>query len=512
MARAEERGTAINNELLFFELEWAAVARRAASTTLLADDRARRSAGTTSRRRAATARTCSPSPRSGSSPTSRVTGQQRVGAAVLASSPPRSPSTSTARTVSLEQGLSQLHVARPRGAPRPPPRRSPPALAPGLRTRAFVFNTLLADKSTDDRLRSYPTLDREPQPRQRGERRVGAGAGRRGAVAATTSRSAGTRSRRSCSASTARRLRPHGVGRERPTTSSAGTRRATLVLDAYASFSPELADVAERFFDESWIDAPMRPGQAAGRVLRVHGAVAPPVPAAQLDRAPARRAHARARAGPRPARVPRARAGGLPPDHAAHAGRDRVGVRRDGHLRSAARRHRRSRGAARAAGREPRGSDRHGVPPDRDEPLRGRACTRSGASEGELSVEQLRRAVGRRRRPRCSATRSRSPRATAPGGRTSRTSSGTPGLRVRVRVRPAARAVGVPRSTRSGATTFVPQYLELLRRGGSRSPEELGRDRRRSTSPIPAFWNGGLAIIDEQLDAAEAAAKEAGRL
>src|SRR5947207_1286612 len=31
------------------------------------------------------------------------------------------------------------------------------ALAPTLRTRAFVFNTLMADKSTDDRLRKYPT-------------------------------------------------------------------------------------------------------------------------------------------------------------------------------------------------------------------------------------------------------------------------------------------------------------------------------------------------------------------
>src|SRR5207302_2247504 len=29
------------------------------------------------------------------------------------------------------------------------------ALAPGLRTRAFLFNTLLADKATDDRLRRY---------------------------------------------------------------------------------------------------------------------------------------------------------------------------------------------------------------------------------------------------------------------------------------------------------------------------------------------------------------------
>ncbi len=42
-------------------------------------------------------------------------------------------------------------------------------LAPGLRTRAFVFNTLLADKATEDRLRSYPGLDREPEPGQRGE-------------------------------------------------------------------------------------------------------------------------------------------------------------------------------------------------------------------------------------------------------------------------------------------------------------------------------------------------------
>ncbi|MCA3623896.1 MAG: M3 family oligoendopeptidase [Methylobacterium sp.] len=36
------------------------------------------------------------------------------------------------------------------------------------------------------------------------------------------------------------------------------------VLDAYAGFSPELAGIARRFFDESWIDAPVRPGKAPG--------------------------------------------------------------------------------------------------------------------------------------------------------------------------------------------------------------------------------------------------------
>ena len=36
------------------------------------------------------------------------------------------------------------------------------------------------------------------------------------------------------------------------------------VLSAYAGFSPRMADIARRFFDEGWIDAPVRPGKAPG--------------------------------------------------------------------------------------------------------------------------------------------------------------------------------------------------------------------------------------------------------
>ena len=36
------------------------------------------------------------------------------------------------------------------------------------------------------------------------------------------------------------------------------------VLDAYAGFSPKMAGIAQRFFDERWIDAPTRPGKAPG--------------------------------------------------------------------------------------------------------------------------------------------------------------------------------------------------------------------------------------------------------
>ena len=38
----------------------------------------------------------------------------------------------------------------------------------------------------------------------------------------------------------------------------------TMVLDAYAGFAPEMADIARRFFDERWIDAPVRPGKSSG--------------------------------------------------------------------------------------------------------------------------------------------------------------------------------------------------------------------------------------------------------
>ena len=37
-----------------------------------------------------------------------------------------------------------------------------------------------------------------------------------------------------------------------------------MVLSAYSGFAPQMAKIAERFFDERWIDAPVRPGKAPG--------------------------------------------------------------------------------------------------------------------------------------------------------------------------------------------------------------------------------------------------------
>ena len=52
---------------------------------------------------------------------------------------------------------------------------------------------------------------------------------------------------------------PHSVAH----TYSWGEARET-VLSAYRGFSPRMADIAGRFFDDRWIDAPVRPGKAPG--------------------------------------------------------------------------------------------------------------------------------------------------------------------------------------------------------------------------------------------------------
>ena len=43
--------------------------------------------------------------------------------------------------------------------------------------------------------------------------------------------------------------------------------------------------------------------------------------------------------------------------------------------------------------------------------------------------------------------------------------------------------------------SFVPAYLDLLKAGGSRSPEELGQIVGVDLAD-PGFWDGGLAIVE----------------
>ena len=131
--------------------------------------------------------------------------------------------------------------------------------------------------------------------------------------------------------------------------------------------------------------------------------------------------------------------------------------------------------------------------------------------EGELSVERFNElwaddADGHARR-----LRSRSPRATARWWSYIPHFISTPGY-VYAYAYGQLLALSVYRRYElRSATTSCRSYLDLLRAGGSLPPEELGRIVDCDLAD-PAFWDGGLAIVDEQLLAAEEAAAAAGRV
>jgi oligoendopeptidase F len=72
-------------------------------------------------------------------------------------------------------------------------------------------------------------------------------------------------------------------------------------------------------------------------------------------------------------------------------------------------------------------------------------------------------------------------------------------------------ALSVYRRFEEEGESFTPSYLDLLRAGGSMPPEELGQIVGVDLAD-PGFWSSGLDLIERQLDAAEQAAREAGRI
>ncbi|MEZ5342237.1 MAG: hypothetical protein R2706_12540 [Acidimicrobiales bacterium] len=158
MQAVTERSTAIGTKLIFFELEWAA-ASDAHVESVLADERLERS-----RHYLLNLRRNRPHLLSEEAETilaeKSVSG---VGAWTRLYSEEMSALTvelpdddGNLQNLPFEAGLSALGNAD-RSKRAAAQQAVTDALRPGLRTRAFIFNTLLLDKSVDDRLRSYPT-------------------------------------------------------------------------------------------------------------------------------------------------------------------------------------------------------------------------------------------------------------------------------------------------------------------------------------------------------------------
>jgi len=164
--------------------------------------------------------------------------------------------------VSLMSALSHLHA--PKASTREQSAAAvSAALEPGLRTRAFIYNTLLLDKSIDDRIRNYPTwITSRNMANEASDESVQA------LIDAVSSRFDIPQRWYSLKAQVLGVPRLRDFDRmasvAESDTSIGWQEGSAVVREAYASFSPELAEIVGRFIDEQWIDAPVRPGKRGG--------------------------------------------------------------------------------------------------------------------------------------------------------------------------------------------------------------------------------------------------------
>jgi oligoendopeptidase F len=259
MQKVDEQSAVIGTKLLFFELEWAELDDSRVEE-LLADDRlAFASHHLRSARRYR--------PHLLTEPEEVVLTEKSVtGATAWQRLFDEQISAITVdidgETATLEAGLSQLQTAD-REVRKTAAEAVTVGLAPGLRTRTFVLNTLLADKSIDDRMRHFGSwIASRNLSNEASDESVQA------LVDAVQGRYAIPQRWYTLKAQLL------GIDRladyDRMATiggveSKIGWHEAQdLVLDAYGSFSGELADTARQFFDNAWIDAAARPGKRPG--------------------------------------------------------------------------------------------------------------------------------------------------------------------------------------------------------------------------------------------------------
>jgi oligoendopeptidase F len=137
------------------------------------------------------------------------------------------------------------------------------SLEPGLRTRAFIYNTLIHDKSVDDRLRSYPHwLAARNLSNEASDESVMA------LIEAVRGRFGIAQRWYSLKAQLLGVDKIADYDRSAPVlpediSYSFGDARE-LVLDTYQGFSPRAGEVVRRFFAENWVDAPVRPHKRGG--------------------------------------------------------------------------------------------------------------------------------------------------------------------------------------------------------------------------------------------------------
>ena len=503
MANADEKSTEISNTLLFVELEWAAADDVHVEEVLTQPelDFCRHHLSAARRYR----------PHLLSEPEEKILADKAVTGS-SAWGRLFSELTSTievdisGETISLEEGLSRLQ------SPERPVRKEAAlavtcALEPGLRTRAFIFNTLLADKGSDDRLRHFDNwLASRNLDNEASDESVAA------LVEAVVSRYDIPQRWYTLKAKLLGLDRIFDYDRMALVSDTEETfswsAAREIVSNAYKSFSPELSDVVERFFNEKWIDAPQRPGKRSGAFCAY-----------------------------------------TVPDHHPYLLLNWTGRRRD--VLTLA--HELGHGLHAYLARE-QGVFHQNTPltlaetasvfgetvtfgrllSETNEPNQ-RLALLAESLEGQIAtvfrqvaMNQFEDSAHTWRREQGEVSVEQfgdlwiSSQSDMLGDSVELTEGyrswwsyiphfiGTPGY-VYAYAYGQLLALSVYQLYEERGTSFVDSYLELLRQGGSKSPQELGHIVGVDLSD-PTFWDGGLSIIEEQLNAAEQAALTAQRI
>jgi len=261
LALVQERSTAIETQMIFFELEWAELDDAQVERLLDGDglDKVQHYLRSTRRYR----------PHLLSEPEERIVSEMSVSGSDAWARLFSEVTSAIEVDLDTEDAPVPLDVAASQLAS--PDRehrahvsdRITAALQPTLRIRAYIFNTLLADKATGDRLRSYDSwISSRNLANETSDEAVDA------LVEAV--RDSYEISRRWY------RLKAKLLGLDRlahfdrlATVASAEQSYSyedakTIVLEAFDDFSPVMGDAARRFFDENWVDVPPRPGKRGG--------------------------------------------------------------------------------------------------------------------------------------------------------------------------------------------------------------------------------------------------------
>ena len=503
MANADEKSTEISNTLLFVELEWAAADDVHVEEVLTQPelDFCRHHLSAARRYR----------PHLLSEPEEKILADKAVTGSsawgrLFSELTSAIEVDISGETISLEEGLSRLQ------SPERPVRKEAAlavtcALELGLRTRAFIFNTLLADKGSDDRLRHFDNwLASRNLDNEASDESVAA------LVEAVVSRYDIPQRWYTLKAKLLGLDRIFDYDRMALVSDTEETfswsAAREIVSNAYKSFSPELSDVVERFFNEKWIDAPQRPGKRSGAFCAY-----------------------------------------TVPDHHPYLLLNWTGRRRD--VLTLA--HELGHGLHAYLARE-QGVFHQNTPltlaetasvfgetvtfgrllSETTEPNQ-RLALLAESLEGQIAtvfrqvaMNQFEDSAHTWRREQGEVSVEQfgdlwiSSQSDMLGDSVELTEGyrswwsyiphfiGTPGY-VYAYAYGQLLALSVYQLYEERGTSFVDSYLELLRQGGSKSPQELGHIVGVDLSD-PTFWDGGLSIIEEQLNAAEQAALTAQRI